>query len=49
MDQHDAYAVGRWLKEMNCGMTLTEPFFDPPLSEKEQEIAELKGWILGVM
>jgi hypothetical protein len=49
VDQQDAYAVARWLKEMNCGMTLTEPFFDPPLSEKEQEIAELEGWILGVM
>jgi hypothetical protein len=49
VDQHDAYAVARWLKEMDCGMTLTEPFFDPPLSEKEQEIAELEGWILGVM
>ena len=48
-DQHDAYAVARWLKEMNCGMTLTEPFFGPPLSEEEQEIAELEGWILGVM
>ena len=49
VDQHDAYAVARWLKEMDCGMTLTEPFFDPPLSEEEQEVAELEGWILGVM
>jgi len=48
-DQHDSYAISRWLKEMDVGMTLDEVYFDPPLNQDEQEIAELEGWILGVM
>ena len=47
-DQHDAYAVSRWLGEMDRGMVL-DRYFDPPLNNQEQKIADLEGWILGVM
>ncbi|MFO7903479.1 MAG: hypothetical protein ACQESR_00060 [Planctomycetota bacterium] len=47
-DQHDAYAISRWLSEMDRGLVL-DRYFDPPLDKDEQEIADLEGWILGVM
>ncbi len=47
-DQHDAYAISRWLGEMDRGLVL-DRYFDPPLNEDEQKIADLEGWILGVM
>ena len=49
VDQHDAYAVARWLKEMDSGRKLDEVYFDPPMTGKERRVAELEGWILGVM
>ena len=47
-DQQDAYATARWLAEMDrCGQ-LVDRYFSPPLSEAEQQIARVEGWILGV-
>lgn len=48
-DQHDAYAVARWLKEVGWGRLLDDVYFGPPMTGKERKIAELEGWILGVM
>jgi hypothetical protein len=48
-DQHDAYAISRWLKDVGWGMTLEEVYLDPPMTGKVREVAELEGWILGVM
>ena len=49
VDQHDAYAVARWLREMDSGRNLDEVYFDPPMTGRERKVAELEGWILGVM
>ena len=46
-DQQDAYAVCRWLQEMDRQFGL-ERFFHPPLSPEHQNRAKLEGWILGV-
>ena len=48
VDQQDAYAITRWLREMDRSMALDEVFFDLPMSGKELGIAEREGWILGV-
>jgi len=47
-DQQDAYAISRWLKEMEEREVL-ERYFDPPLTDEERMVADLEGWILGVM
>jgi hypothetical protein len=49
VDQHDAHAIARWLKEIDSGRKLDEAYFDPPMNGKERRVAELEGWILGVM
>ncbi|MFN9721553.1 MAG: hypothetical protein ACK58L_22880 [Planctomycetota bacterium] len=46
-DQQDAYAIARWLKDMSDGHSL-ERYFQPPLTVREREIADLEGWILGI-
>jgi hypothetical protein len=46
-DQHDAYAVARWLQEADQGGSL-ERYVAPPLSSTDQAVAEIEGWILGV-
>jgi hypothetical protein len=46
-DQQDAYAISRWLKEMDERDFLMQ-YFDPPLTEQERKVAELEGWILGI-
>jgi hypothetical protein len=46
--QQDAYAVARWLKEVDLGMAIDDVYFGPPMTGKEEETAELEGWILGV-
>jgi hypothetical protein len=48
VDQHDAYAIARWLKQVGRGPTLEEVYFDVAMTGKDREIAELEGWILGV-
>ena len=49
VDQQDAYAIARWLKEVGWGRLLDDLYFGPPMTGKEQKIAKLEGWILGVM
>lgn len=46
-DQHDAYAIARWLAESDRRKIL-EPYFTPPLTDTERAVAEIEGWILGV-
>ncbi len=47
-DQHDAYSVARWLREADFDGGLLR-HFDPPLTPSERAIAEVEGWILGVL
>lgn len=46
-DQQDAYAVARWLSEMDRNGLLAG-YFSPPLTEAQKRVADLEGWILGV-
>jgi hypothetical protein len=46
-DDHDAMCVAKWLKDMDS-RGLLSTYFNPPLTDKEREIANLEGWILGV-
>lgn len=45
--EHDAYAVARWMSEMEQGSVL-DRYFDPPLNDNEQAMADLEGWIFGI-
>ena len=46
-DEQDAYAVARWLVEMDARGALPR-YFEPPLSEQERQVAAVEGWILGI-
>lgn len=46
-DEHDAYAVARWLEETSRHR-LIDRYFNPPLTEPERRTAGLEGWILGI-
>lgn len=46
-DEHDAYAIARWLADMQARGALAE-CFQPPLQPDEREQALCEGWILGV-
>jgi hypothetical protein len=46
-DQHDAYAVARWLEETTRRGFLCR-YLSPPLTDEERRLAEREGWILGV-
>ena len=46
-DQQDAYAVARWLMEMD-GNGFLGRFFDPPLTDEQRRVADLEGWFFGV-
>ena len=45
VDQHDAYAIARWLRRRS----LNDRYLDPAMTERDRKVAELEGWILGVM
>jgi hypothetical protein len=45
--QQDAYAITRWLAEMDKNGFLAR-YFDPPLTTEQRKIADLEGWIFGV-
>ena len=47
VDQQDAFATARWLSDVE---TLREwpRYFHPPLTESQEQVAGLEGWILGV-
>lgn len=47
VDEHDAYAVSMWLKQMDVRGALSH-YFNPPLTLPERRRADLEGWILGV-
>lgn len=47
-DQQDAFCVARWLTEMDDRGFL-DRYFEPPLTEEERRIADLEGWILGIL
>ena len=47
-DEHAAYAVAAWLQRADVNGTLTG-FFNPPLTPEERKVAEVEGWILGVV
>jgi hypothetical protein len=46
-DQHDAYAVARWLEETTRHGFLCR-YLSPPLTNEERRLAEREGRILGV-
>jgi len=46
-DQQDAYAIARWLVEMDRNGFLGR-YFDPPLTDDQRRVANLEGWIFGV-
>jgi hypothetical protein len=46
-DQQDAYAITRWLTEMDRSGFLLR-YFDPPLTDEQRRVADLEGWIFGV-
>ncbi len=46
--ERDAYSVARWLADMDRRGSLAR-YFDPPLDEEERRIADLEGWILGIL
>lgn len=48
VDQQDAYAVCRWMAEMQRKNRFAT-YFDPPLEPKIRSIAKREGWIMGVM
>jgi len=47
-DQHAAYAVAAWLQRADRGGSLQQ-FFKPALEPEERAIAQIEGWILGVV
>ena len=47
-DEQDAYAVARWMVQMNQRRVLGS-YFTPPLSEEERALAVREGWIFGVV
>ena len=46
-DQHDAYVVASWLRDMDRRGALGD-YFNPPLTLPERQRARCEGWILGV-
>ena len=47
-DQQDAYAVARWLRQADLDGRIST-FLAPPLNPAERTLAQVEGWILGVM
>ena len=47
-DQHDAYAVAEWMRSADLDGSL-QRFLNPPLTPAESTVAQVEGWILGVM
>ena len=47
-DEHAAYAVAAWLQRTDRDGSLGG-FFKPSLKAEEQKVAEIEGWILGVV
>ena len=47
-DQHAAYAAASWLRRADANGSL-QRFFNPALESQERTIAQVEGWILGVV
>lgn len=47
-DQHAAYSVAAWLRRADLNGDLSR-FLQPPLDPEERKIAQVEGWILGVV
>ncbi|MFH1124174.1 MAG: hypothetical protein V1758_11015 [Pseudomonadota bacterium] len=47
-DQHDAYSVAAWMRRADFDGTL-QGFFSPHLTQADRSVAQIEGWILGVM
>lgn len=47
-DQHDAYSVATWMRQADTDGQLAT-YFSPILSPQERTVAEVEGWILGVL
>ncbi len=47
-DQHAAYAVASWLRRADLDGSLPR-FFNPALESEDRTIAQVEGWILGVV
>jgi hypothetical protein len=45
-DQHDAYAIARWLKEVGRGPLLDDLYFEVAMTGRDREAAKPEGWIL---
>jgi hypothetical protein len=46
-DEQDAYAIARWLRDADH-RDILDRYLHPPLSDGEQRLALLEGWILGI-
>jgi hypothetical protein len=47
-DQQDAYAAAAWLRQADLEGNLNK-FFKPFLLPGQYPVAEIEGWILGIM
>jgi hypothetical protein len=47
-DQQDAYAAAAWMRRADLDGRLIG-FLNPSLSPAERTVAQVEGWILGVM
>lgn len=47
-DQHDAYSVAAWMRNADLDGSLAG-FFKPSLTPGQRMVAQIEGWILGVM
>jgi hypothetical protein len=47
-DEHAAYATAAWLQRANRDGSL-DSYFEPSLTPEEREVADVEGWILGVV
>ena len=46
--QHDAYSIAAWMRQADGEGSLTR-YLNPALEPSERQIAEIEGWILGVV
>ncbi len=47
-DQHDAYSVAEWMRRADRDGSLPR-FLGPTLAPDERVVAQVEGWILGIM
>ena len=48
VDQQDAYSIARWLQACDQSEILSR-YFEPTLLDAERKVAEVEGWILGIL